>query len=48
MHLARCQHWLKTPPPDNWDGAWTLTEKWDIAKSRQLKSGQLLVKSAHF
>jgi adenylate cyclase len=27
MHLARCQHWLKTPPPDNWDGAWTLTEK---------------------
>jgi len=27
MHLARCQHWLKTTPPDNWDGAWTLTEK---------------------
>ncbi|MBW4546161.1 MAG: GAF domain-containing protein [Symplocastrum torsivum CPER-KK1] len=27
MHLARCQHWLKTPPPDSWDGAWTLTEK---------------------
>jgi adenylate cyclase len=27
MHLARCQHWLKTPPPDNWDGSWTLTEK---------------------
>jgi len=27
MHLARCQHWLKTPPPENWDGAWTMTEK---------------------
>jgi adenylate cyclase len=27
MHLARCQHWLKTTPPEDWDGVWTLTEK---------------------
>ncbi|MEO8893654.1 MAG: adenylate/guanylate cyclase domain-containing protein [Coleofasciculaceae cyanobacterium] len=27
MHMARCQHWLKSAPPDNWDGSWTMTEK---------------------
>jgi adenylate cyclase len=27
MHLDRCQHWLKSTPPDDWDGVWTLTEK---------------------
>lgn len=27
LHIERCQHWLTNPPPDNWDGAWTLTEK---------------------
>ncbi len=27
LHLERCQHWLTTPPPENWDGVWTLTEK---------------------
>ncbi len=27
LHMERCQHWLRTPPPDQWDGSWTLTEK---------------------
>ncbi|NET58954.1 MAG: GAF domain-containing protein [Symploca sp. SIO2E6] len=27
LHLERCQHWLKNPPPDDWDGGWTLTSK---------------------
>jgi len=27
MHLVRCQHWLKSAPPEDWDGAWNLTEK---------------------
>ncbi len=27
LHMQRCQHWLRTPPPEDWDGAWTLTEK---------------------
>lgn len=27
LHLERCQHWLQNPPPEGWDGAWTLTEK---------------------
>jgi adenylate cyclase len=27
LHLGRCQHWLQNPPPDDWDGSWTLTEK---------------------
>jgi adenylate cyclase len=27
LHLSRCQHWLQNPPPDNWDGSWSLTEK---------------------
>lgn len=27
LHLERCQHWLTNPPPEEWDGVWTLTEK---------------------
>lgn len=27
MHMARCQHWLKSAPPDDWDGSWIMTEK---------------------
>lgn len=27
LHIERCQHWLTHPPTDDWDGAWTLTEK---------------------
>ncbi|NDJ16931.1 adenylate/guanylate cyclase domain-containing protein [Myxacorys almedinensis] len=27
LHMERCQHWLKNPPTDEWDGAWVLTEK---------------------
>ncbi|MBW4443980.1 MAG: GAF domain-containing protein [Plectolyngbya sp. WJT66-NPBG17] len=27
LHMERCQHWLRTPPPDHWDGSWSLTEK---------------------
>lgn len=27
LHIDRCRHWLTNPPPDNWDGAWALTEK---------------------
>ncbi|WP_448561849.1 GAF domain-containing protein [Trichothermofontia sp.] len=27
LHLERCQHYLQNPPPDDWDGAWVLTEK---------------------
>jgi adenylate cyclase len=27
LHIERCQHWLTNPPPDDWDGAWALTEK---------------------
>ena len=27
LHMERCQHWLRTPPPDAWDGSWSLTEK---------------------
>ena len=27
LHLERCQHWLITPPPPDWDGVWSLTEK---------------------
>ncbi|MBD1844624.1 GAF domain-containing protein [Cyanobacteria bacterium FACHB-63] len=27
LHMERCQHWLRTPPPDDWDGSWSLTEK---------------------
>lgn len=25
IQLKRCQHWLKTPPPEDWDGSWLLT-----------------------
>ncbi|MGB3493687.1 MAG: adenylate/guanylate cyclase domain-containing protein [Elainellaceae cyanobacterium] len=25
--LKRCQHWLENPPPEDWDGVWSLTEK---------------------
>jgi class 3 adenylate cyclase len=25
LHLERCQHFLSEPPPDEWDGVWTLT-----------------------
>jgi len=27
LHLDRCQHWLQNPPPDDWDGSWTFSEK---------------------
>ncbi|MBD1823354.1 GAF domain-containing protein [Cyanobacteria bacterium FACHB-DQ100] len=27
LHMERCQHWLRTPPSDDWDGSWSLTEK---------------------
>jgi adenylate cyclase len=27
LHLDRCQKCLQTPPKDDWDGSWTLTEK---------------------
>jgi len=27
LHLERCQHFLQNPPPEDWDGAWILTEK---------------------
>ncbi|MEB3338808.1 MAG: adenylate/guanylate cyclase domain-containing protein, partial [Leptolyngbyaceae bacterium] len=27
LHLERCQYWLQSPPPDDWDGSWSLTEK---------------------
>nr|WP_245824217.1 MULTISPECIES: adenylate/guanylate cyclase domain-containing protein [Planktothrix] len=27
LHIQRCQHWLKTPLPANWDGVENLTEK---------------------
>jgi adenylate cyclase len=27
VHLERCQHWLQNPPPDDWDGSTSLTEK---------------------
>jgi len=27
LHLTRCQHWLQNPPPDDWDGSWSMTEK---------------------
>ncbi|WP_242072414.1 adenylate/guanylate cyclase domain-containing protein [Microcoleus sp. FACHB-68] len=25
IQLKRCQHWIKSPPPEDWDGAWTLS-----------------------
>lgn len=27
LHLTRCQHWLVSPPPDDWDGSDDLTQK---------------------
>jgi adenylate cyclase len=27
LHLSRCQHFLQSAPPNDWDGVWTLTEK---------------------
>ncbi|NET52249.1 MAG: adenylate/guanylate cyclase domain-containing protein, partial [Merismopedia sp. SIO2A8] len=27
LHLKRCHHFLQNPPPEDWNGAWTLTEK---------------------
>src|SRR6202022_519877 len=27
IHLDRCMHYVQTPPPVEWDGVWTLTEK---------------------
>ena len=27
IHLDRCQHYVVNPPPVEWDGVWTLTEK---------------------
>jgi adenylate cyclase len=27
LHLKRCQYFLQEPPPDEWDGVWTFTEK---------------------
>ncbi len=27
LFVERCQHWLENPPPELWDGVWTLTEK---------------------
>ncbi|MCT7950080.1 GAF domain-containing protein [Ancylothrix sp. C2] len=26
IQLERCQHWLNSPPPAEWDGVWKLTE----------------------
>lgn len=27
LHIERCTHFLDTPPPDDWNGVWVLTEK---------------------
>ncbi len=27
VYVNRCRHYLDYPPPENWDGVWTLTEK---------------------
>jgi len=27
MYIERCEHYLAHPPPDDWSGAWTLSEK---------------------
>jgi adenylate cyclase len=27
MYLERCEHYLREPPPEDWSGAWTLSEK---------------------
>ena len=27
LHMERCQHFLTTPPEEEWDGVWTMTSK---------------------
>lgn len=27
LHMERCQHFLTTPPEEDWDGVWTMTSK---------------------
>lgn len=27
VYIDRCTYYAETPPPDEWDGVWTLTEK---------------------
>jgi adenylate cyclase len=27
LYRRRCEHFAKSPPPDNWDGVWVLTSK---------------------
>jgi adenylate cyclase len=27
LHLDRCRYYRENPPPENWDGVWTMTEK---------------------
>ncbi len=27
IYLERCEHFLDSPPPDDWDGVWTMTSK---------------------
>ncbi|MES2126288.1 MAG: adenylate/guanylate cyclase domain-containing protein, partial [Pseudomonadota bacterium] len=27
MYIERCEHFLDTPPPDDWDGTWVMESK---------------------
>jgi adenylate cyclase len=27
LYIERCEHFLETPPPQDWDGVWTMTSK---------------------
>jgi adenylate cyclase len=27
LYVERCEHFLETPPPPDWDGVWTMTSK---------------------
>ena len=27
MYIERCAHFVESPPPEDWDGSWTLSEK---------------------
>jgi adenylate cyclase len=27
LHMDRCHYWMQNPPPEDWDGSWSLTEK---------------------
>lgn len=27
VYLARCKHYIETPPPDDWDGVFVMTTK---------------------